>query len=138
MVQFPGKGEVGCPASVTAGVLQVGTGFGALPQQAPSADAKQALDPIHALARDGRVTSLRVALHRHQRAAEGVVARDEVATGSGADQWRVSGGRVWMKAVADMQRVGWVVKHLEAPLGFVRSVLCWIGRVLFGPPHFVR
>ena len=136
MVQFPGKGEVGCPASVTPGVLQVGTGFGALPQQAPSADAKQALDPIHALARDGHVTSLRVALHRHQRAAEGVVARDEVATRSGADEWRV--GWVRMKAVADIQRVGRVVKHLEAPLGFVRSVWCWIGRVLFGPPDFVR
>jgi len=136
MVQFPGKGEVGCPASVTPGVLQVGTGFGALPQQAPSADAKQALDPIHALARDGRVTSLRVALHRHQRAAEGVVARDEVATRSGADEWRV--GWVRMKAVADIQRVGRVVKHVEAPLGFVRSVWCWIGRVLFGTPDFVR
>jgi hypothetical protein len=136
MVQFPGKGEVGCPASVTPGVLQVGTGFGALPQQAPSADAKQALDPIHALARDGHVTSLRVALHRDQRAAEGVVARDEVATRSGADEWRV--GWVRMKAVADIQRVGRVVKHVEAPLGFVRSVWCWIGRVLFGTPDFVR
>jgi hypothetical protein len=136
MVQFPGKGEVGCPASVTPGVLQVGTGFGALPQQAPSADAKQALDPIHSLARDGHVTSLRVALHRDQRAAEGVVARDEVATRSGADEWRV--GWVRMKAVADIQRVGRVVKHVEAPLGFVRSVWCWIGRVLFGTPDFVR
>jgi hypothetical protein len=136
MVQFPGKGEVRCPASVTPGVLQVGTGFGALPQQAPSADAKQALDPIHALARDGHVTSLRVALHRDQRAAEGVVSRDEVATRSGADEWRV--GWVRMKAVADIQRVGRVVKHVEAPLGFVRSVWCWIGRVLFGTPDFVR
>jgi len=121
---------------VTPGVLQVGTGFGALPQQAPSADAKQALDPIHWLARDGHVTSLRVALHRDQRAAEGVVARDEVATRSGADEWRV--GWVRMKAVADIQRVGRVVKHVEAPLGFVRSVWCWIGRVLFGTPDFVR
>jgi hypothetical protein len=136
MVQFPGKGEVRCPASVTPGVLQVGTGFGALPQQAPSADAKQALDPIHSLARDGHVTSLRVALHRDQRAAEGVVSRDEVATRSGADEWRV--GWVRMKAVADIQRVGRVVKHVEAPLGFVRSVWCWIGRVLFGTPDFVR
>jgi hypothetical protein len=136
MVQFPGKGEVRCPASVTRGVLQVATGFGALSQKAPSTDAEQALDPIHALARDGRVAALGLTLHRDQRAAEGVVARDEVATRAGADQWRVDW--VGMKAVADIQRVGRVVKHLEAPLGFVRSVWCWIGRVLFGPPDFVR
>jgi hypothetical protein len=111
MVQFPGKGEIGSPASVTSGRWQVGSRFGARAQQAPSADAEQSLDPIHALTGDGRVTALRVALHGDQRAAERVVAGDEVSAGAGAHQRRVGRGRVGMKAVADMQRVVWVVKH---------------------------
>jgi len=96
---------------VTAGGWQVGSRFGARAQQAPSADAEQALDPIHALTGDGRMTALRVALHGDQRAAEGVVAGDEVTAWTGAHQRRVGRGRVGMKAVADMQRVVWVVKH---------------------------
>jgi hypothetical protein len=91
---------------------QVRTGFGALATQAPSADAEQSLDPIHALTCDDHMATLRVALHGDDRTAEGVVARDEVATGAGADEWRVGGGRRGMEAVADMQRAVWVVKHL--------------------------
>jgi hypothetical protein len=91
---------------------QVRTGFGALATQAPSADAEQSLDPIHALTRDDHMATLSVALHGDDRAAEGVVVRDKVATWAGADEWRVGGGRGGMDAVVDMQRAVWVVKHL--------------------------
>lgn len=111
MVQFPGEGEFGSPASVTRGVRQFGTGFGALATQAPSADAEQSLDPIHALACDDHAATLGLALHGDDRATEGVVAGDEVAAGTGADERRVGRGRGWVEAVADMQRAVWVVKH---------------------------
>jgi hypothetical protein len=134
MVQVPGKGDLGCASAVPMGACSCGTRRGWLIQEAPAADAEQALEPVHAPARDHRATGLGVALDRHERVAEGVVARDEVAARAGADKRsvvRIGGSD---RLVAGMVRVA---QH-GGLLGVVRSVECCIGRVLFGAPDFVR
>lgn len=104
MVQVPGKGEVGRPPTVAVGARCDRTGIGSLTKQAPAADAEQSLEPVHALADHGGVARIGLALHRHERRAERVVARDEVATGAGADQRCVGRGRERVESAAGMNR----------------------------------
>jgi hypothetical protein len=89
-------------------------------QQTPSTDAEKALDPVHALTRHAHARRLGVSLDRHEPAAEGVVARGEVAARAGAHQWCVGFDGRGGKAVADMQGVGGGEQHFGSPL--VRSI----------------
>ena len=103
MVQVPGKGEVGRPPTVAVGARCDRTGIGSLTKQAPAADAEQSLEPVHALADHGGVARIGLALHRHERRAERVVARDEVAAGTRAQQGCVGVGVRQAESVADMR-----------------------------------
>ena len=111
---------------------------GGVAAEVPAADAQKALDPVHALSHHGGLAGLRVALHGDDRRAQRVVARDEVAAWACADERCARGRGGWRDAVADMGGASGVVQHGSLLLGVVRSVVCWIGRVLFGAPDFVR
>jgi hypothetical protein len=103
MVQVPGECEVGRPPAVPVGADRGDSGFGRRAPHAPAADAEQALDPVRALTHHDRVTRVGVALDRDDRGAEGVVARDEVAAGTRAQQGCVGVGVRQAESVADMR-----------------------------------
>jgi len=107
MVQVPCKGEIGSPSAVAprrGGLFGSGgeSGDGATGHGAPSTDAEQALDPVHALPNVRQRVGRLGALHGDERAAERVIARREVAAGAGADQGGVGGVEA---AAASMERV---------------------------------
>jgi len=135
MVQVPGKGEIGRPATVAFGARSGETGIGSLTKQAPAADAEQPLDPVDTLAHDGRVARIGLPLHRDERRAEGVVARAEVAARTRADEWSIAGGRKGMDSAAGMNRSCGVVKHLGASL-WGRSISLMLDRT--GPVRGCR
>ena len=120
MVQVPCKGEIARPAAVAPrlGWTFGGrgeTGDGAARDGTPAADAEQALDPVHALWRDEHLVAALAALHGDQRAAEGVVARGEVATGTGANERSIGGVD---SAVAGMERVDRGEDHGRVSVGW--------------------
>ena len=107
MVQGPCKGEITGPAAVAPRLSWVfggggEAGDGSARDGAPASDAEQALDPVHALSRDEHLVATLGSLHGHERAAEGVIARGEVAAGTGAHERGVGGVDA---AVAGMKRV---------------------------------
>jgi hypothetical protein len=102
MVQVPCKGEIGSPATVTVHPGGVWMRVGGMATQVPAADAEKALEPVHALSDHRGLSRLRIALHGDDRGAKGVVSRDEVPAGAGADQRRAGDGGRGLDAVADM------------------------------------